>query len=126
MYLNSFCMGHSTLTVSRIIFQIQRLNTHDPEKAGVTHTTTARSTPGPHSRLACHTLDLLLSRLLGEPSIVQNWIEKIVVMRLYICSLALHVQDHLPTVENLFEDIAIRDGTKLGPEATHASQSVSS
>ncbi|KAG9530791.1 SPO22-domain-containing protein, partial [Aureobasidium melanogenum] len=107
-----------------IMYQIQKLNTHDPERAGATHTTTVRSTPGPHSHLACQTLDLLLSRLLGEPSIVQIWIEKIVVMRLYICSLALHVQDHPPTVENLFEDIATRNGTKLGPEATHASQSL--
>lgn len=126
MSTNSFCMGCSTLTIFRIMYQIQRLNTHDPERAGATHTTTARSTPRPHSHLACQTLDFLLSRLLGEPSIVQIWIEKIVVMRLYICSLALHVQDHLPTVENLFEDIATRNGTKLGPEATHASQSVSS
>ncbi|KAH0162689.1 SPO22-domain-containing protein, partial [Aureobasidium melanogenum] len=107
-----------------IMYQIQRLNTYDPGRAGATHTTTARSTPGPHSHLACQTLDLLLSRLLGEPSIVQIWIEKIVVMRLYICSLALHVQDHLPTVENLFEDIVTRNGTKLGSEATHASQSL--
>lgn len=127
MYLNSFCMGHSTLTAFRIIYQIQRLNTHDPERAGATnHTNIAGSTPGSHSRLACRTLDLLLSRLLGQSSVIQTWLEKIVVMRLYICSLSLHVQDHLPTLENLFEDIATRNGTKLGPEATHASQSVSS
>ncbi|KAG9644000.1 SPO22-domain-containing protein, partial [Aureobasidium melanogenum] len=108
-----------------IIYQIQRLNMHDPERAGATnHTNIAGSTPGPHSRLACQTLDLLLSRLLEQSSVIQTWLEKIVVMRLYICSLSLHVQDHLPTLENLFEDIATRNGTKLGPEATHASQSL--
>ncbi|KAH0013899.1 SPO22-domain-containing protein, partial [Aureobasidium melanogenum] len=108
-----------------VMYQIQRLNTHDPERAGATnHTAHSSPTPGPHSRLACQTLDVLLSRLLGEPSIVQTWIEKIVVMRLYICSLSLHVQDHLPTLENLLEDIVFSNGTKLGPEATHASQSL--
>ena len=127
MHLNSFCMGHSTLTIFRIMYQIRRLSTHDSERAGTTnHTTITSSTPGPHSHLACQTLDLLLSRLLDQPSIVQTWIEKIVVMRLYICSLSLQVQDHLPTLENLFEDIALKYETKLGLEATHAAQSVSS
>ncbi|KAG9964353.1 SPO22-domain-containing protein, partial [Aureobasidium melanogenum] len=104
-----------------IMYQIQRLSTHDSERAGTTITS---STPGPHSHLACQTLDLLLSRLLDQPSIVQTWIEKIVVMRLYICSLSLQVQDHLPTLENLFEDIALKYETKLGLEATHAAPSL--
>ncbi|KAH0273154.1 SPO22-domain-containing protein, partial [Aureobasidium melanogenum] len=108
-----------------IMYQIRRLSTHDSERAGTTnHTTITSSTPGPHSHLACQTLDLLLSRLLDQPSIVQTWIEKIVVMRLYICSLSLQVQDHLPTLENLFEDIALKYETKLGLEATHAAQSL--
>ncbi|KAG9593451.1 SPO22-domain-containing protein, partial [Aureobasidium melanogenum] len=34
------------------------------------------------------------------------------------------VQDHLPTLENLFEDIALKYETKLGLEATHAAQSL--
>ncbi|KAG9562955.1 SPO22-domain-containing protein, partial [Aureobasidium melanogenum] len=108
-----------------IMYQIQRLSTHDSERAGTAnYTTIISSTPGPHSHLACQTLDLLLSRLLDQPSIVQTWIEKIVVMRLYICSLSLQVQDHLPTLENLFEDIALKYETKLGLEATHAAQSL--
>lgn len=120
-------MGDSTLTTSRITYQIQRLNTYDPEKAGaINHSTIASINPGPHSHLACQTLDLMLYRLLEQSSIVQPWVEKIVVMRLYICSLSLHARDHLPSLENLFEDIAMKAGTKLGPEATHASQSVSS
>lgn len=127
MDLNSLCMGCSTLTTFRIMYQIQRLNTYDPERANATnHTKIASITPGLHSHLACQSLDLLLYRLLEQSSIAQTWIEKIVVMRLYICSLSLHAQDHLPTLENLFEDVAMKAGTKLGPEATHASQSVSS
>ena len=106
--------------------QIQKLNTKDPERAGATNRTTiATSTPGPFSNLACQTLDLLLSRLLEQSSIAQIWIEKIVVIRVWICSFTLHVQDHLLKLENLFDDIANRNGTKLGLEATHASQSVS-
>ncbi|KAH0365376.1 SPO22-domain-containing protein, partial [Aureobasidium melanogenum] len=117
--------GYSKLTTFRIVHQIQRLNTYDPARANATnHATIASITPGPHSHLACQSLDLLLSRLLEQSSIVHTWVEKIVVMRLYICSLSLHVRDHLPTLENLFEDIAMRAGAKLGPEATHASQSL--
>ncbi|KAH0269856.1 SPO22-domain-containing protein, partial [Aureobasidium melanogenum] len=108
-----------------IMYQIQKLNAFDPERAVATnHNTIAIITPGPHSHLACQTLDLMLYRLLEQSSIVQPWIEKIVVMRLYICSLSLHARDHLPSLENLFEDIAMKAGTKLGPEATHASQSL--
>ncbi|KAK6002464.1 hypothetical protein QM012_002102 [Aureobasidium pullulans] len=112
-------------TFRSIIYQIQKLNAYDPERAGATnHTALASSTPGPYSHLACQTLDVLLSRLIEQSSIVQAWVEKIVVIRLHICSLSLHVQDHFPRLENLFEDIANRNGTKLSPEATHASQSL--
>lgn len=120
-------LEHLALTEFRIMYQIQRLNTHDPEKTGATNITTiASSAPGPHSNLACQTLDVLLDRLLDQPSIVQVWIEKIVVIRIWICSISLHAQDHLPKLENLFEDIANSKCAKLGTDATHASQSVSS
>lgn len=106
--------------------QIQKLNTADPERVGATNRTTiATSTPGPFSNLACQTLDLLLSRLLEQPSVAQIWIEKVVVIRVWICSFTLHVQDHPLKLENLFDDIANRNRTKLGMEATHACQSVS-
>lgn len=110
-----------------IMHQIQKLNSYDPERADATnHTTITSSAPGPHSNLACQTLDVLLYRLLDQPSIEQIWIEKIVIIRVWVCSLSLHVQDHLPKLEILFEDIANGKGTKLSLEATHASQSVSS
>lgn len=118
---------HVALTESRIMYQIQRLNTHDPERAGATNPTTiASSAPGPYSKLACQTLDVLLDRLLDQPSLVQVWIEKIVVVRVWVCSLSVHVQDHLSKLENLFEDLANSKCAKLGLEATHASQSVRS
>ena len=108
------------------MYQVQKLNTYNPERNGTANQTTiANSTPGPHSHLACQTLDLLLARLLAQPQIEQTWIEKIVVTRIWISSLSLHVQDHLSKLENLFEDISHTNGTRLGLEATHASQSVS-
>jgi hypothetical protein len=108
------------------MYQIQRLNIYNPDKGSATnHTTIANSTPGPHSYLACQTLDLLLSRLLGQPSIIQAWIEKIVVTRVWISSLSTRVQDHPSKLGNLFDDITHTNGTRLGLEATHASQSVS-
>jgi hypothetical protein len=108
------------------MYQIQKLNTHNPERDGATNQIAmTNSTPGPHSHLACQTLDLLLSRLLAQPPITQTWVEKIVVTRVWISSLSLHVQDHLSKLENLFEDISHMNGTRLGLEATHASQSVS-
>ncbi|KAI4843923.1 hypothetical protein E4T44_06486 [Aureobasidium sp. EXF-8845] len=113
------------LTVLRIMYQIQKLNIYNPNKDSATNqTTVANSTPGPHSCLACQTLDLLLSRLLGQPSITQAWIEKIVVTRVWISSLSTQVQDHPSKLGNLFDDIAHTNGTRLGPEATHASQSL--
>ncbi|KAI4848171.1 hypothetical protein E4T45_06456, partial [Aureobasidium sp. EXF-8846] len=62
--------------------------------------------------------------LLGQPSITQAWIEKIVVTRVWISSLSTQVQDHPSKLGNLFDDIAHTNGTRLGPEATHASQSL--
>jgi nucleoside phosphorylase len=108
------------------MYQIQKLNIYNPDKESATNQTTiANSTPGPHSYLACQTLDLLLSRLLGQPPITQAWIEKTVVTRVWISSLSTHVQDHPSKLGNLFDDIAHTNGTRLGLEATHASQSVS-
>jgi hypothetical protein len=108
------------------MYQIQKLNIYNPDRDSETNQTTiANSTPGSHSYLACQTLDLLLSRLLGQTSITQTWIEKIVVTRVWISSLSTHVQDHPTKLENLFDDITHTNGTRLGPEATHASQSVS-
>ncbi|THY47967.1 hypothetical protein D6C98_06905 [Aureobasidium pullulans] len=82
------------------------------------------SNPGPHSYLACQSLDLLLSRLLPELPAALNMVEKIVVTRIWISSLSLQVHDHPSRLEALFEDIANTNGTKLGLEATHASQSL--
>lgn len=118
--------GYHELTIFRIMYRIQKLNTYNPERDGATNQTAiTNSTPGPHSHLACQTLDLLLSRLLAQPPITQIWIEKTVVTRVWISSLSLHVQDHLSKLENIFEDISHTNGTRLGLEATHASQSVS-
>jgi hypothetical protein len=118
--------GFRELTILRILYQIQKLNTYNLERDGaINHSAITNTTPGPHSHLACQTLDLLLSRLLGQPPIAQTWVEKIVVTRLWISSLSLHVQDHPSKLENLFDDIARTDGTRLGLEATHAAQSVS-
>lgn len=108
------------------MYQIQKLNIYNPERDGAANQTAmTNSTPGPHSHLACQTLDLLLTRLLARPPVAQTWIEKIVVTRIWISSLSLHVQDHPSKLRNLFDDIAHANGTKLGLEATHASQSVS-
>ncbi|KAL2027147.1 hypothetical protein VTO58DRAFT_111238 [Aureobasidium pullulans] len=82
------------------------------------------SNPGPHSYLACQSLDLLLSRLLPELPAALNMVEKIIVTRIWISSLSLQVHDHPSRLEALFEDIANTNGTKLGLEATHASQSL--
>jgi hypothetical protein len=118
--------GYRELTIPRILYQIQKLNTYNPERDGaINHSAITNTTPGPHSHLACQTLDLLLSRLLGQPPIAQTWVEKIVVTRLWISSLSLHVQDHPSKLENSFDDIARTNGTRLGLEATHAAQSVS-
>jgi hypothetical protein len=108
------------------MYQIQKLNVYNAERDGaMNQTAMTNSTPGPHSHLACQTLDLLLSRLLAQPPIVQTWIEKIVVTRVWISSLSLHVQDYPSKLGNMFDDIAHTNGTKLSLEATHASQSVS-
>jgi hypothetical protein len=108
------------------VYQIQKLNTYNPERDVATyHSAITNTTPGPHSHLACQTLDLLLSRLLGQPPIAQTWVEKIVVTRVWISSLSLHMQDHPSKLEILFDNIARTNGTRLGLEATHAAQSVS-
>jgi hypothetical protein len=120
------CSGYRELTILRILYQIRKLNTYNPERDGaINHSAITNTTPGPHSHLACQTLDLLLSRLLGQPPIAQTWVEKIVVTRLWISSLSLHVQDHPSKLGNLFDDVARTNGTRLGLEATHAAQSVS-
>ena len=118
--------GYRELTTFRVMYQIQKLNIYNPQRDCATNQTAiTNSTPGPHSHLACQTLDLLLSRLLAQPPVAQTWIEKIVVTRVWISSLSLHVQDHPFKLKNLFDDIAHTNGTKLSLEATHASQSVS-
>jgi hypothetical protein len=118
--------GYRELTILRILYQIQKLNAYKSERDGaINHSAITNTTPGPHSHLACQTLDLLLSRLLGQSPIAQTWVEKIVVTRLWISSLSLHVQDHPSKLGNLFDDITRTNGTRLGLEATHAAQSVS-
>ncbi|KEQ69702.1 SPO22-domain-containing protein [Aureobasidium namibiae CBS 147.97] len=112
-------------TFRSIMCQIQKLNLYNPERAGAKiQAAMTDSTPGPHSHLACQTSDLLLSRLLAQSPIVQTWIEKIVVTRVWISSLSLDVQDHPSRLGNLFDDIAHANGIKLSAEATHASQSL--
>ncbi|TIA36469.1 hypothetical protein D6C79_08293 [Aureobasidium pullulans] len=112
-------------TFRSIMYQIQKLNTYHPAKErSLNRANIVNSNPGPHSYLACQSLDLLLSRLLPELPAALNMVEKIVVTRIWISSLSLQVHDHPSRLEALFEDIANANGTKLGLEATHASQSL--
>ncbi|OBW67827.1 MAG: Uncharacterized protein AUREO_021010 [Aureobasidium pullulans] len=112
-------------TFRSIMYQIQKLNTYHPAKEGsLNRANIVNSNPGPHSYLACQSLDLLLSRLLPELPAALNMVEKIIVTRIWISSLSLQVHDHPSRLEALFEDIANTNGTKLGLEATHASQSL--
>ncbi|KAI5200557.1 hypothetical protein E4T39_05665 [Aureobasidium subglaciale] len=111
-------------TFKSIMYQIQKLNTFDPESESTNRTTISNSNPGPHSHLACQNLSLLQSRLLAESPIAQKSVEKIVVTRVWIASLSLHVQHHPSELEIMFDDVANTKGMKLSPEAAHASQSL--
>ncbi|THZ24775.1 hypothetical protein D6C89_04743 [Aureobasidium pullulans] len=112
-------------TFRSIMYQIQKLNTYHPAKEGsLNRANIVNSNPGPHSYMACQSLDLLLSRLLPELPAALNMVEKIIVTRIWISSLSLQVHDHPSRLEALFEDIANTSATKLGLEATHASQSL--
>jgi hypothetical protein len=108
------------------MYQIQKLNRINLNKESISGPIAVTSnTPGPYSQLACQSLDLLLSRILSEPTETQGMVEKVVVTRIWISSLSLQAQDHPPVLQSLFDDILHSVNKKLGLEATHASQSVS-